>query len=240
MNKKYAQYLLNKTRQDYNRMAMLFSIKRERLTPDILYLKKYARSGDKVLDLGCGSGRLNKLFAGVDGIDYTGTDVSQGLISIAKKKYPDRRFILTDFFKLPFKKKTYDKIFCLSVIHHIPSAELRQKFLHEARRVLKPNGRLIITAWSVWDNKKVKRINLKFKLRRILFLTKMDKNDIFLPFRDNRGKILAQRYLHCFKKQELLQLIKRAGFKIEKAVALKRGKSGENKNILAIVKKRQD
>jgi ubiquinone/menaquinone biosynthesis C-methylase UbiE len=217
MERKYANYLLKKTRRDYNRLAAIFTTKRERLTPDILALKKYAQDGDKILDLGCGYGRLSQLFN--------------------DKKIKNHKFIKSDTFLVPFKNNNFDKIFCLSVIHHIPSVIYRLKFLREIKRLLKPKGKLILTAWSVWANPRIRRIILKYKIRKILGLNKMDFRDVLFPFKNERGEILANRYIHCFDAKELKELVKKAGFKILETKVLKRDRSAQNKNILIVAQK---
>ena len=47
-------------------------------------------------------------------------------------------------------------------------------------------------------------------------MSKLDFRDVFLPWRNSRGGIAAQRYFHCFTKTELENLTKEAGFKIKK------------------------
>lgn len=234
MDRKYANYLLKKTRRDYNRIADIFTTKREQLTPDILFFKKYLKNGEKVLDLGCGSGRLSRIFN--QNIKYIGTDVAKEFIRIAKEKYPKKSFIKTDYFLQPFNDNYFDKIFCLSVIHHIPSVTYRLKFLREIKRLLKPKGKLILTAWSVWQNPKIKKIILKYKIKKLFGLSRMDYGDILVPFKNERGEVLAERYIHCFDQNELKQLVKKAGFKILAIKVLKRDRKGENKNILIIAK----
>lgn len=66
--------------------------------------------GSKVLDIGCGYGRMSPLFE-----DYTGVDISPDFISLAKTTYPDRRFVLADLNKLPFKDKEFEVGFMISV-----------------------------------------------------------------------------------------------------------------------------
>lgn len=236
MDRKYANYLLKKTRRDYNRIAPLFTTKRERLTPDILYLKKYAQNSDKILDLGCGDGRLWQIFADKK-IEYVGTDNSKKEIEIAKSRFPNARFIKSDSFLVPFGNNDFDKVFCLSVIHHLPSVTYRLKFLKEIKRVLKPKGKLILTAWSVWQNPKIKRLIRKYTIKRMFGLSKMDYGDILVPFKNEYGELLANRYIHCFKKDELRDLVKKAGFKILTTKVLKRDRGGQNKNILIVAKK---
>ncbi len=45
----------------------------------------------KVLDVGCGFGRMSDMFT-----DYTGIDPSEEMIKLANERYPDKRFLITD------------------------------------------------------------------------------------------------------------------------------------------------
>ena len=62
-----------------------------------------------VLDCGCGTGMFLDLF-NIDANDYTGLDVSQKMLDIAKKKYPRNTWIKKDVFS---HQGTYD--FCISL-----------------------------------------------------------------------------------------------------------------------------
>jgi len=232
MKKKFAKKLLKKNRKDYDKLALLYQEKRSQLTPDILYLKKFAGKGDKILDLGCGYGRLNEIFKDLD-IDYVGTDLSVSQIKLARETYPDKKFKTSKILSQPFKDDTFDKVFCLSVIHHIPSTDFKIKFLREIKRILKPDGKLVLTSWYVWYNPKIRQTMKQLNNKT---MKKLDKNDIILPFKDNQGKIIANRYIHCFEIKELKELIGKAGFNIELSKLLTRDRKGENKNILIVAK----
>jgi len=224
--------LLNKTKTDYDKLATLFQEKRGMMTPDMMYLKRFAKQGDKILDLGCGFGRLNDVLKNLD-IKYIGTDISFKQIALAKKSYPNKKFKKCDLLIQSFHNNSFDKIFCLSVIHHIPSTKYRIKILKEIKRVLKPQGKLILTAWFAWDNPKIKKVINKFNSSKSEF----DRNDIIFPFKNNQGKVVINRYLHCFSQTELKNLVDKAGFKIEETKVLKRDRKGENKNILIVAQK---
>ena len=86
MKRKYAEYLLKKTKEDYDKIAEEFSRTRERPWPEIKFLiDKYIIAGERILDLGCGNGRLLEFFKDKK-VDYIGTDFSEKLIEIAKKR----------------------------------------------------------------------------------------------------------------------------------------------------------
>jgi len=229
MNKEYAQYLLDKTRQDYNAIAEQFSSTRRFIWKGLEPLYNYASSQDKVLDLGCGNGRLLQIFQAID-IDYIGVDSSKKLIEIAQKTYPNARFQVVDALHLPFPTNYFDKVYSIAVLHHIPSTELRLEFLEGVKRVLRPGGLLILTVWDLWQGRGWK-LNLKYGTLKLLGRSKLDFKDVFVPWGKN-----YQRYIHCFTKKELMKLVKKAGFKIKETGTLKMPE-GKETNIFVVAQK---
>ena len=228
MDKEYAQYLIGETRKNYNSIAEEFGRTRRFAWNELFPLARYANSGDRILDLGCGNGRLLQIFNDIN-VDYVGIDNSEKLIEMAKKEYPDRKFQVADALKLPFPDNYFDKVYSVAVFHHIPSVELRSQFLKEAKRVLKPNGFLILTVWNLWQWIWWKA-NVKYLALKILGLSNLDFRDVFVPW----GKS-CQRYIHGFTKKELTISIEKAGFKAEKAGIIKR-QAGRGSNIYVVAK----
>jgi SAM-dependent methyltransferase len=229
MDKNYAQYLLDKTHQDYNLIARDFSSTRRFIWQGLEPLYNYALPREKVLDLGCGNGRLLQIFKEID-IDYTGVDSSEKLIEIARKIYPNAKFEVADALHLTFPNNHFDKIYSIAVLHHIPSNELRLQFLEGVKRVLRPEGLFILTVWDLWRWRKLKTIS-KFAILKTLGKSQLDCKDIFVPWQG-----ACQRYVHCFSKRELVGLIKRAGFKVKEIGTLKMPDSKEN-NIYIVAEK---
>lgn len=230
MDQTYAKKLLKETQQLYNKIAFHFDQKRAFLSEDIKKLGDLAKEGEKILDLGCGNGRLFSVFQGKR-VSYFGVDFSERLIQIAQKKFPEGKFIVADAFNLPFENDFFDKVYSLAVFHHIPSKELRIKFLEEIFRILKPRGLLILSVWDLWKRKK---IILKFFFLKIFRKTKLDFFDIFLPWKNDKGEVLGQRYFHCFSKKELKNLLERTGFHLIKI--WKEGE-GNRTNIFVLAQK---
>ncbi len=230
MDKEYAKYLLNKTREDYNLIAEDFSRTRFLIWPEIKdLLDRYFFPGDKVLDLGCGNGRFLS-YLEQRGAVYFGVDISENLIKIARETYPGANFQVADALNLPFSDNFFDKILSVAVFHHVPSEEFRMKFLEETRRVLKPGGILFLT---VWNFREFKEFFLLFKsiIFKILKLSKLDFGDFLEPW----GK-KALRYYHYFTKKESVKLAEKTGFKI-KEIGISRNEKGNRRNTYLVLEK---
>jgi len=216
MDKEYAKYLFEKTRQDYNLIAEDFSRTRNFISQDLRVLGEYTLPGEKVLDLGCGNARFFEVLKEKKA-DYYGVDNSENLIAIAKKKYPKAKFQIAEALNLPFPNNFFDKVYSLAVLHHIPSKNFRLSFLKEVKRILKPGGLLILKVWDLWKREEGLKLIFKYTFLKLIGKSKLDFGDIFLPWRNSQGKILASRYYHCFKKREMENLVKETGFKIKES-----------------------
>jgi len=89
----------------------------------------------KVLDIGCGYGRISPWIK-----DYTGIDISPDLIEIAKREYPEKEFWVGDAKNLPFKDKEFDWAICAGFkgsMRELVSEEEWLKADKEIRRVAK-------------------------------------------------------------------------------------------------------
>ena len=96
-------------------------------------------AGERILDLGCGTGVLARLIAD-RGASVTGIDLSESMISKAKVSYPDLDFRVmsaTDFhFEQPF-----DAVFSNATLHWVTDATAAVRQMYEN---LKPGGRLVL------------------------------------------------------------------------------------------------
>ena len=107
------------------------------------------RLGDKVLDVGCGTGSLTltaKSSVGPSGAVY-GIDAAPEMIEAARKKAKqagfDAVFEVGLVEKIPFPDATFDVVVSRLVIHHLPE-DLKRKAFVEIFRVLKPGGRFLV------------------------------------------------------------------------------------------------
>ncbi|MGC9031635.1 MAG: class I SAM-dependent methyltransferase [Minisyncoccia bacterium] len=225
----YAFLILQKLRENYNIFSESFAKRREKPWPEIESLiLKYLKEKDKVLDLGSGAGQYFPIFQKKK-VEYFGLDFSEKLVEIAKKRYPKAKFFVGDALNLPFSDNFFDKVAAIAILHHIPSDELRNRFLQEIYRVLKKEGILILTCWYLYK-KPQKFAILKYNLLKLLKLSKLDFNDIIFPL----GEI-KNCYFHCFKKEELENLLILNKFYLLESGFLKR--SNKNENLFIVAKK---
>jgi len=215
MRKQKQQEILALVKNNYQEISKHFSQTREqRMWTEIVDIAKKIPPASKVLDVGCGNGRLGKELKG--DVDYLGVDSSSNLIDIAKKKYKyneNYKFHVLDIFELDKLKEKYDYIFLVAVIQHIPSKELRVKVLNKIKSALKENGEIIISVWNLVDNKKYKK-QLK-KSKYLNFLKGLDQRDLLFYWKNSQGEKLSLRYYHAFTAKELKKLFAKCDLKLK-------------------------
>ncbi len=111
------------------------------------------KPGDKVLDVGCGTGNLTltaKKYVGASGSVY-GIDASPEMIGEARKKAKhsslEAVFEVGLIEKLPYPDATFDVVISRLVIHHLPD-DLKRRGFAEIFRVLKPGGLLFLADFN--------------------------------------------------------------------------------------------
>ncbi|MGY0619201.1 class I SAM-dependent methyltransferase [Lysobacter sp. A378] len=104
------------------------------------------KKGDRVIDVGCGSGRLAFQLAGYLDGQYIGMDVVPELIEFAEAKCgrADWRFYEAPGLSIPEPADHADFVCFFSVFTHLLHEE-SYKYLMEAKRVLKPGGKIVFS-----------------------------------------------------------------------------------------------
>lgn len=97
-----------------------------------------------LLDAGCGSGLFSHM-AIASGAQVVAVDAAAGLLEVARERNPQNNFLEEDLEALPFIANSFD------VVTGFNSFQYAGNFtnaLAEAKRVLKPGGKLVIGIWD--------------------------------------------------------------------------------------------
>ena len=107
------------------------------LATDLLELLS-PQSGEKILDLGCGTGHLTYKIT-TKGAKVVGIDNAPNMIEKANRCYPDIQFLVGDGVNMAVKEK-FDAVFSNAALHWIKEPK---KVIGNIWRVLKPGGRFV-------------------------------------------------------------------------------------------------
>lgn len=146
-----------------------------------------------ILDLGCNTGNFLKLIK-KNNKNIEGVEISQKIAKIGQKK--GLKIKIADLSKtFPYRRNTFDTITAGEIIEHIYDTDF---FLKEIKRILKPNGYLIIST-----------PNIATLGRRIMLLFGI--NPLIETSLEN-----ASGHIRYFTKKSLEQLLKKHSFKTVK------------------------
>ncbi len=192
-----------KTKDTYNQISTNFSASRNYIWPDLKPFLDEVPEKSSVLDLGCGNGRL--LLGLPQNINYLGIDSSEELLKNAQILHRENKFVEGDITEKETWKNLpqYDYIFCIAVIHHLPTFHDHLFLLQQIKKHLKPNGKILITAWNLWQPKLLKH-HLSFQSLKLKLKT-LNPKSLNIPFQK------TARYHFAHTTPYLKNLVQKSG-----------------------------
>lgn len=173
------------------------------------YLLSTLQSRGAVLDVGCGSGRIS-IYLDDCGYRVTSIDVSEGLLAVARELSGGRtkniRFLHTEGLPFPFGDEQFDIVVGFKILCYIPTRALRNDFMKEMCRVLKPGGTCVMTQQVVPDECISDAEDEYFKQSPAANFQILEQGDAF-P--------MGSGYVRWFTERELLDEIGDTPFEIE-------------------------
>lgn len=128
--------------------------------------------GKRILDAGSGSGRDVEYFL-EDGFKPVGVDLSLGLIKEAKKRVPKGEFLKQDFRKTKFKDNSFDGIWSVTSLIHLPKEEIK-KAIKEFHRLLDKDGIVYISVKKGTGSKEIKKEKYNNEPRTFYFYQQIE------------------------------------------------------------------
>lgn len=190
-------------------------------------IKKSWKKTLSILEFGCGSGRLLEYLQTIKWIKikYTGVDISNELLKIAKKNHKENttfvcNFIcddITNYIKT-CKQESFDFVIGIASFQHIPSSKERHFLMKNFYRILKYEGKVIMTnrALSTRFLQTYKKQIWQSFLQYLITLGKHSIRDILVPRTSTKqSKIQHERFYHMFSLEELRKLTSAAWFIIK-------------------------
>jgi len=155
--------------------ALPIHISKHYLEKRVCFLERYLKPDCKVLDVGCGTGRLISHLLCGDKLGAYACDSSFEMLKIASKRGDIRTACcLSD--RLPYAQNTFDIVISVAVFHHLTSEAAAVRTVQEMIRIARPGGKAII-----WDANSLnpywrllfKKIPHDRDVKRVIPLSKM-------------------------------------------------------------------
>jgi SAM-dependent methyltransferase len=109
--------------------------------------------GSRILDYGCGYGRIMALLHQHGFTNLTGVDASRGMIAQARLRNPEFEFLILDAPpRLIATTASFDVVMLFAVLCCMPGDDAQRTLIAELRRVLKPGGLLYISDMPLQDD----------------------------------------------------------------------------------------
>jgi tRNA (uracil-5-)-methyltransferase TRM9 len=231
MDKRIIDRLLALNRAFYAAFAQSFANSRTIADPALACILPHIPQRARVLDVGCGNGRL-ALLLDLERPDavYVGIDAVPELIEIARAQARSLTSVSAEYYVVDIADPDWDRgsqdptspspleapfdcIIILALLHHIPSLDLRRQVMREVASLLAPHGCLIISTWQFLDNARMRRKIVSWAEVSIPEGS-LEPGDYLLDWkREGRGL----RYCHMVDEDEVRLLAAATGLRIRKS-----------------------
>lgn len=180
-------------------------------------VERYGKQG-RILDAGCGAGRVTRAVADRGG-DIVGLDINQAAIETARSAAPGVEFVHASMTELPFPAGTFAQVWCLRFsFNALPTRQERLNTLRELWRVCAPGGTALVEAFNWYHRGRfglLRAANLLDHVARTL-RRRGGGRSLPLPPRDilylaNKADGAAPGYAHLTTARELRELVREAG-----------------------------
>ncbi|MDD5454943.1 MAG: methyltransferase domain-containing protein [Candidatus Ratteibacteria bacterium] len=198
----------------------LGKVKRHHKLLETVVKESKVKRGDKVLDIGCGTGLLTLKFLQKAACSVTAIDNSKDMLMLFKDKIKKLHlkdkitYKFEDAASIRFAKNSFDIVASTVTLHHLKN---KYPTIKKIREILKPGGRFILgdidmdTTGKLTDTKRLLRILGYLKDELVLALSEGGV-ETFKRMYDNGKKHILNDGEYCISFKQWKALCKKAGF----------------------------
>jgi 2-polyprenyl-3-methyl-5-hydroxy-6-metoxy-1,4-benzoquinol methylase len=167
MHERTAQRLLSLNRTFYADFAAEFAASRSDADPALARILPYVPQRARLLDVGCGDGRLAELLERErGGASYTGVDSALALIERARTRAAgfsaiSARFLVADIaypgWSIGLQGIPFDTVVSLAVVHHLPGYARRVRVLEDMASLVARDGHIVVSTWQFLKSERLRR-----------------------------------------------------------------------------------
>lgn len=166
--------------------------------------KAFCNSSNRILDYGCGYGRVLKELHEKGYTNIVGVDFSSEMINRAKKEDSSIEYHVINSGTTPFENESVDCVILLAVLSTVYKNEEQDKIIDEVKRILKPNGKIYINDFLVnTDERNEKRYEKFYPKYKDYGVFELEGGAIIKHFREERKKELLRGFEEAFYKEVL-------------------------------------
>jgi SAM-dependent methyltransferase len=175
----------------------------------------------RILDVGCGAGRVTKTVTDCGG-RIVGVDINPAAIDVARRTCPDATFVCASMTDLPLADESFDQVWCLRFsFNALPTVAERIETLAELWRVCAPGGSVFVEVFNWYYRGRFGLVRIANLLdqcaRRLRWHGQGKQRSAPIPARDilylaNKTEHAAPGYAHLTTVREMQQLAAAAAF----------------------------
>jgi ubiquinone/menaquinone biosynthesis C-methylase UbiE len=181
-----------------------------RIKADMMRRMLRPPSGQALIDLGCGSGKM-ALYAAETGAQAAGLDVAPFFLPRASRVVD---LVLGDLRRLPFRKASFPGAFSLDVLEHMDETDLRDALL-ETRRLLTPRGGFFVYTHALEPGVLAPLLRALKRLARFLGrLGLLDYEREALRKSDHKNAIRSHQHFDSLCREAGLEVVERRYYNV--------------------------